>query len=124
MNVRLTREDRDKIDIIKAILEKEYKNHYTHQQLAQKVSINESKLQLGFKLIHQKTLYEYLRWVRIQKAQELLSSTDLPIKLIAGKVGYDVSNFNKRFKEVTGVTPFAWRKNANGNDALPDAANQ
>jgi YesN/AraC family two-component response regulator len=62
--------------------------------------------------------------VRIREAKELLSSTDLPIKLIAGKVGYDVSNFNKRFKEVTGVTPFAWRKSANSGDALPDAANQ
>jgi AraC-like DNA-binding protein len=122
MNVRLTREDREKIDIIKAILEKEFKNHYTHQQLAQKVSINESKLQLGFKFVHQKTLYEYLRWVRIQKAKELLSTTDLPIKLIAGKVGYDVSNFNKRFKEVTGITPFSWRKNT--NDALPNPNDQ
>ena len=124
MNVRLTGEDREKIEIIKTILDKEFKSHYTHHQLAQKVGINESKLQLGFKLMYQKTLYEYLRHVRIKNAKELLSSTDLPIKLIAGKVGYDVSNFNKRFKEVAGVTPFAWRKNTNRSDVLANAADQ
>ena len=124
MNVYLSREDREKIDVIKMILEKDYKNHYTHQELAKKVSINESKLQLGFKYIHKKTLYEYLRWVRIEKAKELLSLTDLPIKLIADKVGYDVSNFNKRFKEIAGITPFLWRKNTNGNNSFYSRSDQ
>jgi AraC-like DNA-binding protein len=109
--MKLSPEDRKKIDTVKVILEKEFKIHYTHQQLAQKIGMNESKLQLGFKYLHKKTLYQYLRWVRIEKAKELLTLTDHNIKFIAEEVGYDVSNFNKRFKDVMAVTPFVWRKN-------------
>lgn len=122
MNLHLTRNDLEKIDIVKAILEKEYRNHYTHQQLAQKVNTNESKLRYGFKLATTKTMNEYQTMVRIEKAKELLIMTDLPVKRIAAKVGYDKSNLNKQFKRLTHVSPLEWRKN-NRNNFNSDAYN-
>lgn len=48
---------------------------------------------------------------RIQKAKELLSTTNLPLKDISEQVGYyNVSSFTRRFKLNQGVTPGEYRK--------------
>jgi YesN/AraC family two-component response regulator len=67
-------------------------------------------------LLTQKTLYEYVTGVRIEKAKYLLEITDLPLKIIAGKVGLDKSNLNKSFKKSTGLTPMEWRRQNKDND--------
>jgi AraC family transcriptional regulator of arabinose operon len=49
---------------------------------------------------------------RIQRSCELLSSTDTKIEKIAESCGYNsVSHFVKLFREKTGITPAAYRKN-------------
>lgn len=48
--------------------------------------------------------------VRINKAKNLLCSTDMPVKLVAHKTGYKDSNaFIRAFKNQVGKTPAAWR---------------
>ncbi len=108
--MKLSNEDLRKIEQVKSILEKEYRNNNTHAQLASRVNTNESKLRKGFKLVNNKTIYEYLTQVRIEKAKELLETTDDPVKAIAFKLGYDVSNLAKQFKKITGMAPLEWRK--------------
>jgi AraC-like DNA-binding protein len=108
--MNLSNDDLHKIAQVRAILETEYKNPNTHSHLARRVSTNESKLRKGFKLVNNKTIYEYLIWVRIEKAKEMLQTTDEPVKAIAIKVGYDVSNLVKQFKKTTGMAPTHWRK--------------
>jgi YesN/AraC family two-component response regulator len=78
--------------------------------LASRVNTNESKLRKGFKLVNNKTIYEYLTQIRIEKAKEMLETTDAPVKAIAIKLGYDVSNLVKQFKKITGMAPVEWRK--------------
>ena len=114
-NLQLKQEDIDMILEAKNILDKEYFRHYTHEDLAQMVGTNQYKLKAGFKQLTQKTLYEYLTWVRVEKAKYLLEKTDLPLKIIAGKVGLDKSNLNKCFKKMTRVTPIEWRRENRGN---------
>ncbi len=42
----------------------------------------------------------------MEKAKELLDTTDLPLKDIVAAVGYsNVSSFIRRFKQLYGVTP-------------------
>ncbi len=54
---------------------------------------------------------DYTIYLRIQKAKELLSSTDLPLKDISEQVGYyNVSSFTRRFKLNQGITPSEYRK--------------
>lgn len=54
---------------------------------------------------------EYLNRVRIDKAAELLITTDLPISDISLKVGYsDHSYFTKVFKKLKGQSPSQYRK--------------
>ena len=39
----------------------------------------------------------------------MLEATDEPVKAIAIKLGYDVSNLVKQFKKLTGMAPQEWR---------------
>ncbi|WP_205513828.1 helix-turn-helix domain-containing protein [Longitalea arenae] len=113
--MKLSNEDLQKIAQVKAILENEYRLTNTHAQLARRVRTNESKLRKGFKLVNNKTINEYLIEIRIGKAKEMLETTDEPVKAVAVKVGYDVSNLVKQFKKTTGMPPLAWRKKHAGN---------
>ena len=52
----------------------------------------------------------YLKFVRIQRAKELLKRADLSVLSTAHRVGFqDVSNFNKNFKNIEGCTPSQYR---------------
>ena len=61
------------------------------------------------------TLQNYIKQVRIQEAQRLLRYTNRPVTLIAQDTGYStLSYFSSVFKEATGLTPFAYRKQKKG----------
>lgn len=54
----------------------------------------------------------YLKFVRIQRAKELLKRNDLTISATALRVGFhEVSNFNKNFRNIEGCTPSEYRAN-------------
>jgi|RhiMetdeSRZDD1v2_1073273.scaffolds.fasta_scaffold11603_11 AraC-like DNA-binding protein len=111
MKLNLKGEDVEKIHLAKAILEKEFRQHYTNHQLARKVSTNEYKLKHGFKQTFNINLYEFLTSIRIEKAKDMLEYTEEPIWRIAINVGFpDGSSFSKRFKQVTGFTPLTYRR--------------
>lgn len=55
----------------------------------------------------------YLQSLRMDKAKELLRSSELPIKEIAVQVGYfDSSSFIRRFRQNTSMTPAQYRQAA------------
>ena len=114
--MKLSDNDLHKIAQVKVILEKEYRSANTQAELARRVSTNESKLRKVFKLVNNITINEYLIGLRIKKAKEMLETTDEPVKAIAIKVGYDVSNLVKQFKKTTGMAPLQWRKINTPND--------
>lgn len=63
-----------------------------------------------FKKYLGKNFIAYLNELRIKKAQGLLRDTELSIKEIAYKVGYNNLNyFYKNFKKITGITPKMFR---------------
>jgi AraC-like DNA-binding protein len=115
LTMKLSNTDLHKIAQVKDILDKEYKSASTQAELARRVNTNESKLRKGFKLVNNLTINEYLIGVRIEKAKEMLETTDEPVKVVAFKVGYDVSNLVKQFKKTTGMAPMEWRKKFLGN---------
>jgi AraC-like DNA-binding protein len=58
-----------------------------------------------------KHFFEYLNMVRISKACDMLIDSGAPISEIAYYCGYNtISNFNKIFKESTGLTPGQFRE--------------
>lgn len=63
-----------------------------------------------FKKRVNKHFFEYLNEVRISKACEMLIGSGAPVSEIAYDCGYNtISNFNKIFKESTGLTPGQFR---------------
>lgn len=109
--MRISKSDLDKARQVKAIIEKQYYIHYTYQMLAERVGTNPVKLQKAFKKVAGYDLYEYRIIVRVEKAKELLENTELKVEAIAYKLGWDKTNLNKQFKNITGITPGAWRVN-------------
>lgn len=68
-----------------------------------------------FKKVLGKTFSEYVVSIRINKACQLIKSTDLSIEEVALKVGYvDYFYFNKVFKKHCGITPAKYRKDLSG----------
>ncbi|HMH23001.1 MAG TPA: AraC family transcriptional regulator [Puia sp.] len=58
-----------------------------------------------FKAIYRKTPHQYLIFVRIEKAMELLK-TDVPVSDVCYAVGFEsLSSFSGLFKRMIGITP-------------------
>ena len=109
--ILLRNDDLEKLHIVKQILEKDFKSHYTTDQLAQKVGINNCKLKYGFKYLFDTGPYKFLTAVRIEKAKDILECTEHPVKYVAMSVGIpDVPKFTKVFKRFTGFAPNEWRR--------------
>lgn len=54
---------------------------------------------------------EYIESCRMERAFELLRTTNLPVKIIAERTGFRRSNyFCRLFRKVSGLTPQEWRK--------------
>ena len=54
---------------------------------------------------------EYLTSVRIEKAKELLTESDMSMKEICGACGYtDPNYFSRSFKKNVGVTPTEYKE--------------
>ncbi len=83
----------------------------TVQQLAAQACLSEAHFAKQFQ---KKTGYapiDYFIRLKMQKACELLSTSDLRIREIATALGYiDPYYFSRLFKKVMGVSPRAYRK--------------
>lgn len=89
-----------------------YMNPISGEDLASICSLSEAQLRRKFKEYLNMSPVEYLTMVRIQKAYELLNSTNYPMTEVALRVGYqDVSSFNRNFRKIMGVSPYQYKKN-------------
>lgn len=68
------------------------------------------------KVFRKTTGHRFVRFVngcRVDKARDLLSHSDEPITSICFRVGFNnISNFNRQFYLITGMTPSDYRKSA------------
>lgn len=81
------------------------------QKLCEQTHISRSYLQRMYKRYFGKSVFEELIDFRLQKAKELLGSTEYTISQIAELCGYETyAHFAKQFKAQEGVTPSEYRK--------------
>ncbi|WP_452223192.1 helix-turn-helix domain-containing protein [Lacinutrix chionoecetis] len=79
--------------------------------LCGKISMSPAKLQEGFKSMHDTTVADFVRNVRIEKAEKLLLETDLNISEIVYTIGLTSrSYFCKIFKKKYDCSPKRYRK--------------
>lgn len=61
---------------------------------------------------------EFFKEMRLRRAAQLLATTDLPVKAIAGQVGFESrSHFTRTFKTFSGLQPMEYRSASAGGDA-------
>lgn len=76
------------------------------QKIADELGVHRSYLSSIFKDFHKISPKEYLLEVRMNRAKELLKTTDQPIKIIAYSVGYlDPLHFSKAFRQYYDCSP-------------------
>ncbi len=79
--------------------------------LAEQVGLSASHLFRAFKATFGVTPRAYVSQRRVERAQQLLSSSPMPLSQIALECGmYDQPHFTRLFKSVVGLNPGAWRR--------------
>jgi AraC-like DNA-binding protein len=64
-----------------------------------------------FRAAYRQTPHQYLMQQRIEKAKELLRSSDMPINEICYTVGFEsLGSFTTLFRRIAGLSPGAYRK--------------
>lgn len=81
------------------------------RQAAAIAELSPNYLARKFKQRHGMTIRQYIRRIRIQRACELMTISNMSIQSIAAQVGLaDLQFFNKTFRQTTGLSPTAWRR--------------
>jgi AraC-like DNA-binding protein len=107
----LKKQDMLNIRQARTILAENFDKHITIPQLARQAGINEAKLKEGFKELYGHSVHTYLQQLRLEKAQQLLLTTELTVTDITYYIGYShVTHFTTLFKKELGLTPTEWRK--------------
>jgi two-component system, response regulator YesN len=105
---------RDTIRKAVSYIDEHLQEEFTLKDVAAHVHLNPSYFSVLFKDQMNLNFSEYVTRRRIQRAKELVLSTNLPINEIAEEVGYKTAKyFIKIFKEIEGMTPSAYRKFGN-----------
>lgn len=108
---------KDTIRKAKAYIDKHLKDEFTLKDVASHVHLNPSYFSVLFKEQVKLNFSEYVTRRRIQRAKELVISTNLPINEISEEAGYKTAKyFIKIFKELEGMTPSTYRKINNESD--------
>ncbi|WP_121666531.1 helix-turn-helix domain-containing protein [Mesonia aquimarina] len=101
----------ENIKRIAQLIKSDLTNIKTVNRYAQDAGLNVNKLQLGFQELYELTVNRYIQKVRLEKAQELLATTDCNISEIVDKIGLSSkSYFSKLFRENYQMSPSEFRK--------------
>jgi len=99
------------IEELKKYMKSNFGHRLTLQFLAERVHLSREYLSRYFKQCTGKTILEYLSEIRISNAKRMLADSNHPISDIAEYCGYpSMSNFQKAFKQHTGMPPREYRK--------------
>lgn len=106
-------ENREQKILVEQVIMKMMENYMDDISLelyADEINTNPYTLSKAFKQVAGINFIDYLTDLRMDKAKELLASTDLKISDISEQVGYRHSYFNRIFKKQVGLTPSQYRQ--------------
>ena len=107
---------RQRVECIREYLREHLRDNPTTADLAQAAGVSSSHLIRLFGEATGLSPRRYLFELRIEKARELLSTTEMPIAEIALEVGFfDQSHLNRVFKQIVACTPHEYRKGVLGS---------
>lgn len=93
-----------------AAMNQDLRGSFTLDRLADIAGMSRAAFAGQFRRTFGRPPMEFLKEMRLNRAAELLSTTDLPVKVIADKVGFESrSHFTRAFKAFSGQQPMEYR---------------
>lgn len=103
----------DKVERVTRHVAEHYASELALADVAALVGMHESTFSRFFARATGNGFSRFVNRMRVAKACELLSTSEVPITDICFEVGFNnVANFNRRFRELKSVTPREYRKQA------------
>ena len=107
---QLTKQKSGRIDKVYKFISDNYNSTITLNDISKVANMTPNSFCRFFKKYTNKSFIEFLNEVRIRNASRLLIQENLTVSQIAYTVGYNsITNFNKQFKLITGVTPLDYK---------------
>jgi transcriptional regulator GlxA family with amidase domain len=101
---------RERIENVMDTMRRTLSEPLTLAAYAQGVGFSVSQFSFLFKRYYGTSPMAYFVELRMQRAKELLETTDMPIKEVAWKLGFDDPlYFSRIFKKVCGISPSSYR---------------
>ena len=101
----------DPIHRVQQWLDRYYREKISVRVMAKRSGLNERTFLRRFKRATGEAPLEYLQKMRIEKAKQLLTTTNQSLETITTAVGYvDLSSFRRLFRQIVGLSPTAYRK--------------
>ena len=107
-----------------AIIEQEYATELELDSVARRLATSRRQLQRAFAEAGQTSFRTHLAQVRMRRALEMLREGSLPVREVAGRVGYrQAAQFAKTFRRHHGRPPSHFRREGRGaSDSGPPGA--
>jgi AraC-type DNA-binding domain-containing proteins len=100
-----------------AYVDKNYAQNFKIVDLARECHMSETHFRRVFQEKMNMTPIEYVNFVRIKKACELIDKTDISMEDVAEKVGFITpSTFNRNFRRIIGTSPYQWKKRPDNHE--------
>lgn len=100
-----------KLDKAIAFIEQNYFRNFKISELAEECYMSETHFRRFFQERMNMTPVEFVNFIRIKKACELIDNTDLGMEEIAERVGFVTpSTFNRNFRRIMETSPYQWKK--------------
>jgi AraC-like DNA-binding protein len=104
----------NKLDKLYHYVQGNFKEGINLQSAANTLNMNPSSFSRFFKKIHQKTFTQYVNEIKIGYACQILMEKDMNISEACYESGFkNISNFNRKFREIKKVSPSQFLKNHN-----------
>ena len=99
------------------IIERDYATDLELDAVARRLATSRRQLQRAFAEAGQTSFRTYLAEVRMRRALEMLREGSLPVREVAGRVGYrQAALFAKTFRRHLGRPPSSFRREGRGSD--------
>ena len=100
-----------KVHEVAMYLQQHLSENVSLEELGQRFFMSRSYLTRSFRNVTGFSVIEYMNYIRIQRAQQLLKESERSITDIADHCGFgNITYFEKVFKQTTGQTPVQYRK--------------
>jgi AraC-like DNA-binding protein len=108
---KLETDDADKMQLVYDYVMKRFKARIELQEVAELLNMTPTSFCRYFKPRANKTFTRFVNEIRIGHARKLLLEDNFNISQISYECGFNtLSNFNRQFKAITGMSPHEYRK--------------